>query len=73
MIIRDGKIAATVVDAGTGFGRGNYAYPYYGYDSGFGWTPGNEYYDLPYAGADIQGLESFEYGDMQADVGDRAE
>ena len=76
VIIHDGAIAATVVDASDAFGQGFYAYPYYGYDTGGEagrWQPGNEYYDMPYAGTDIQGVKEFEYEEMQADVGDQTE
>ncbi|HUF56441.1 MAG TPA: PRC-barrel domain-containing protein [Thermohalobaculum sp.] len=64
VIISDGEIAATVVEAASGFGGGSYAYPYYGYDAGFGWEPGNEYYDMPYAEEDIGELEEFQYEEL---------
>ena len=73
VIIRDGRIAATVVDPASAYGRGYYAYPYYGYDYDYGWEPGDEFYDLPYDEAEVGELGSFEYGEMQADVGDRGE
>ena len=61
VIIRDGQIAATVIDPGVGFGTGYYAYPYYGYGYGYGWGPGEPSYDLPYTRDEVAGLEEFEY------------
>lgn len=59
VIVRDGSIAAVVVQPDVGWGRPNaYAYPYYGYGSG--WTPGSPYYDLPYQRGDIEGLQPME-------------
>lgn len=59
LIMRDGQIAATVIEGDAGFGGGYYASPFYGY--GYGWEPGREYYDLPYTRDEIGGLEPFEY------------
>lgn len=44
LIIRDGKVAAVVVSPDVTWGPGLYAYPYYGYWSG--WHPAFPYYDL---------------------------
>ena len=68
VIISDGRIAATVIDAASGYGAGYYAYPYFGYGYDAGWEPGNEYYDLPYTEAELGELETFEYDSMEADV-----
>ncbi len=59
LIVRDGEIAATVVESGVGFGGGYYAYPYYGY--GYGWEPGYEYYDMPYTTEDVGEVDPLEY------------
>ncbi|MBB6180301.1 PRC-barrel domain-containing protein [Pseudorhizobium flavum] len=60
LIFNDGKVTAAVVDrdpAGPD-GRGAVAYPFYGY--GYGWTPGNPYYDLPYDRGEVSTLEPFD-------------
>ncbi|MEF2553452.1 PRC-barrel domain-containing protein [Aurantimonas sp. A2-1-M11] len=67
VILRDGQVAAVVVNADVGYGtRGAYAYPYYGYGAGYGWGPGNQYYDLPYAENDIGEMEAFDSGRIGA-------
>ncbi|UIJ73324.1 PRC-barrel domain-containing protein [Aurantimonas sp. HBX-1] len=67
VILRDGQVAAVVVNADVGYGaRGAYAYPYYGYGAGYGWGPGNQYYDLPYAENDIGEMEAFDYDRLGA-------
>lgn len=58
VIIRDGQVAAVVVNATAAFGRGYYAYPYYPYGYGTGYGP---YYDMPYGEAEIGDAEPFEY------------
>jgi hypothetical protein len=59
IIIRDGQIAAVVVepDAGYGVTGGYYAYPYRGY----GYGPGSPYYDMPYDQAEVVEADEFEY------------
>jgi len=58
LIVRDGKIAATVVSPDVGYGAsGYYAYPYYG----SAWGVDDDFYDLPYAREDVAELEPFEY------------
>lgn len=65
VIIRDGEIAAVVVNPATGYGTpGYYAYPYYG--RGYGFEPGAPYYDTQYTQDEIGDLEPFEYGRMEA-------
>lgn len=56
-----GKLQAVVVEPDVGFGgmRGPYAYPFYGY--GYGWDPGNDYYDMPYASDEVRDLDRFEW------------
>lgn len=64
MLIRDGRIAATVVDVSGGFGTGNYAYPHYGYYK-YGWAPGDQYYDLPYGPGEVHEIDPFNYDQMR--------
>ncbi len=61
IIIRDGEVAAVIVEPDVGWAgaRGPYAYPYYGY--GVGWQPGTAYYDLPYGRGDVENMEAFDY------------
>lgn len=65
VIFADGHIAAVVVDraAGRTVPRGSYAYPFYGY--GYGWTPGQRYYDMPYTGQEADQAEPFAYGERE--------
>ena len=65
VIIKDGQIAATVVDAANAYGPGYYAYPYFGYGYDRNWEPGYEYYDLPYGEEEVGELEEFEYGEVR--------
>ncbi|MFN7026650.1 MAG: PRC-barrel domain-containing protein, partial [Pseudorhizobium sp.] len=59
LIFNDGKIVAAVVDRDAGYGtRGRFAYPFYGY--GYGWTPGNRYYDMPYSRGEATAIEPFD-------------
>ena len=61
IIVRDGQIAAVVVQPNAGWGtRGFRAFPWYGY--GVGWGPGRTYYDMPYGREDIGEMEAFDYG-----------
>lgn len=59
IIVRDGEIAATVIDPGVGYGRGYFGYPYYGYR--YGWRPGAPYYDMPYTVEEVRGAQPLEY------------
>ncbi len=61
LIMRDGAIAATVIEPTVGYGGGYYAYPYYGYGGGYGWEPGSPYYDLPYTQDQVGALDAFDY------------
>ena len=56
-----GKLQAVVVEPDVGFGgaHGPYAYPFYGY--GYGWDPGKDYYDMPYASDEVRDLDRFEW------------
>jgi sporulation protein YlmC with PRC-barrel domain len=59
IILRDGQVAAVVVQPDRAFGTGYRAYPYYGY--GTGWDAGAPYYDMPYTREDVGEMEEFEY------------
>jgi sporulation protein YlmC with PRC-barrel domain len=59
LIVRDGMIAAVLVNPDAGWGEpGPYAYPYYGFD--YGWYPGLAYYDLPYDREAVGSIEPFD-------------
>jgi len=64
VIIKDGKIAAVVVNPDIGYGAPGYytAYPYYGDN----YQPGGRYYDLPYTPGDVAGMDEFEYEQIEA-------
>lgn len=56
IMVQDGEINATIIQAGGSYGGGYYAYPdYTGPD--MGWNPGSPYYDLPYPVEDVEGME----------------
>lgn len=59
VMIKDGSIAAVVVNPDVGYGQPGYytAYPYYG----MGYRPGDRYYDMPYTERDIEDMQEFEY------------
>lgn len=59
VVLRDGEIAAVVVEPSAAYGGGYRAFPYFGY--GYGWTPGAAYYDLPYGETEVSGMEAFDY------------
>jgi len=59
IILRDGEVAAVVVQPSRGYGAGYRAYPYYGYS--WGWNIGAPYYDLPYTEDEAIGMEEFDY------------
>jgi hypothetical protein len=70
IVSKAGDLEAVVIRPDVTYGRyAPYAYPYYGYS--FGWEPGLGYYGLPYTTADIDGLEPFDYEQM--DMGDDAD
>lgn len=72
IVSREGDVEAVVVTPGVGYGvYGPYAYPYYGYP--YGWAPGLAYYGLPYAEADIKGLEPFDYENMEGGAPEEGE
>jgi sporulation protein YlmC with PRC-barrel domain len=63
IISKTGALEAVVIQPDVTYGRyAPYAYPWYGYSSG--WEPGLGHYGLPYTTADIEGLEPFDYGEM---------
>lgn len=62
LILRDGEVAAVVVQPDAAYGVGYRAYPYYGYDAGYGWDAGSPYYDMPYEATEVIEEEEFDYG-----------
>ncbi|MGP9821585.1 PRC-barrel domain-containing protein [Salinarimonas sp. NSM] len=74
VILSEGRVQAVVVSADTAYGRGAYAYPYYGpygYAGGWGTSYGygtGAYYDLPYGESEIGGAEPFEYERLGGDM-----
>lgn len=62
----DGALEAVVVNRSGSSGGGYQAYPYYGYDYGF--DPGRDYYDLPYADDDLGALEPYDYDGLYGGV-----
>ena len=74
IVSKEGQLQALIVspdvgyhhDAG-GYADGYYAYPFYGYQHGYGyghhagWNPGDPSYNLPYTKADIADLLPFAY------------
>jgi hypothetical protein len=74
IVSKDGQLDAVIVNADEGhmhgeygYAEGFYAYPFYGYPHGLGyghhdgWHPGDQYYNLPYAQADIAELLPYVY------------
>lgn len=63
LLIRDGQIAATVVEATGAFGRGYYAYPYTPTGPGYpaNWTPRAATYDMPFLEGEVRSMERFDY------------
>lgn len=64
LILRNGQVAAVVVQPGAGYGVGYRAYPYRGYGMG-GWSAGSPYYDMPYRQGDVGEMEAFEYDRLE--------
>lgn len=65
LILSSGEVSAVVVspDVG-GYGAGYRAYPFYGYGAGWGWTPGAQYYDMPYGANEVGDVDVFDYERM---------
>jgi sporulation protein YlmC with PRC-barrel domain len=64
IVSKEGQLQAVIVSPDVGYSpglRGYYAYPFYGYGHGYGWNPGNAYYDLPYGKTDIADLVPYAY------------
>ena len=70
IVSKDGQLQAVIVspDVGYDHGVGGYfAYPFYGFEHAhgyghrYGWNPGDPYYNLPYAKADIADLLPYAY------------
>ncbi|XKH59045.1 PRC-barrel domain-containing protein [Halomonas sediminis] len=56
---RNGEVQAVIVESDTAYGRGTYAYPFYGY--GYGWAPGYPAYALQYDADEIGEMKPFDY------------
>ncbi|MGJ3261658.1 MAG: PRC-barrel domain-containing protein [Salinarimonas sp.] len=74
VILSEGRVQAIVVSAGGAYGRGYYAYPYYGpygygadYGTNYGYGTG-PYYDLPYGESEVRGAERFDYERLGGDM-----
>ncbi|WP_055662857.1 PRC-barrel domain-containing protein [Jannaschia seosinensis] len=61
LLLHDGQVAAVVVQPNAGYGGGYRAYPYYGYDAGYGFDAGSPYYDMPYDEREVGELDEFDY------------
>lgn len=70
LILRDGAVAAVIVQPASTYGTGYRAFPYRGY--GTGWTAGSPYYDLPYSAGEVGGMGTFDYGRMGPEAADDA-
>ena len=64
LILRDGQVAAVVIDPAGAWGTGYRAYPYYGY--GWGWNPGAPTYDMPYGEDDVGDVQTFDYDQLRS-------
>lgn len=65
---REGKLQAVVVEpSGTGYGVGPYAYPFYGY--GTGWNAGLDTYEMPYGEGEVAEMQPFDYELIEDDWG----
>lgn len=58
IILRDGAVAAVVIERAYDRGGGYEVYPYATADD---WDAGTPYYDLPYGETDVEGMEPFDY------------
>ncbi|MFP4238790.1 PRC-barrel domain-containing protein [Rhodosalinus sp.] len=64
LILKEGQVDAVVVQPMNAYGTGYRAYPYAGYEQGWGWNPGSPYYDMPYD-MEMRGeLGDFDYDQM---------
>lgn len=64
LILKDGQVDGVVVQPMTAYGTGYRAYPYAGYDRGWGWNPGSPYYDMPYDRDSMGEMGEFDYDRM---------
>lgn len=69
VIISNGEVASVIVSpdiayADTDYGDGPYAFPYYGYDSDYGFDPGLDVYSMPYTVEDVPTV-TFDSGALQ--------
>ncbi len=62
IILKNGEVAAVIIEPDPDYGYDGYqAYPFYGYDADYGWSPGNNYYDLPYDETEVRSVRPFVY------------
>jgi sporulation protein YlmC with PRC-barrel domain len=61
LILKDGQVDGVVVQPMGAYGTGYRAYPYAGYDHGWGWDPGSPYYDMPYGMQTRDEVGDFDY------------
>ncbi|SDY89488.1 PRC-barrel domain-containing protein [Citreimonas salinaria] len=61
LILRDGAVAAVVVQPDAAYGAGYRAYPYYGYEGGYGWNAGSPFYDMPYDQQEVGEVDVLDY------------
>lgn len=67
VISQTGELQAVVVYPDVGYGVGApYAYPYYGYEAGYGFEPGSPRYGMPYTESEIAELGPFDYSRLGA-------
>lgn len=59
LFTEDGNVQAVVVEADSAYGGDTYAYPFYGFGSG--WDPSYATYTLPYDEADLDDATAFDY------------
>ena len=56
VLVQDGEVSATLVNASGTYGYGMYGYPSYAARN-YGWNPADPYYDMPYDVDEIDGLQ----------------
>jgi len=59
VVVQDGEVSATLVNASGVYGYGMYGYPSYAATE-YGWDPADPYYNMPYNVEDVDGLQPIE-------------
>lgn len=62
----DGSLHAVVVEPDAAYAGGPYAFPYYGYSTG--WHPGSPYYALPYGEEEVAVIDTFDFDRLSDDI-----